>query len=168
MTIVPPPVSEKMYHSEERRRRARLVIWVRAALVIMALALVVVFAVAIALDPYQDGKLWLAETHRQLGLPQCTFKKVTGYPCPSCGMTSSFALAIRGDLWHSAQANFAGTLLAVGCLAFIPWSVLSALAGRLLAVRDFESLLVRCVLGFLAIMFGRWAIVLALLWCQGT
>ena len=162
MAIVPPPGSEKVRYSRERPRRARLQHWVRASLIGIAVVLIGVFAIAIALDPYQDGKVWLAETHRQLGLLPCTFKLVTGYPCPSCGMTSSFALAIRGDLWHSAQANFVGTLLALGCLAVIPWAAASALKGRLLGVRNFESVLVRCVFGFFVLMFGRWGIVLAL------
>ena len=134
----------------------------RAFLVGIALLLVGVFAIAIALDPYKEGKVWLEETHRQLGLSPCTFRSVTGYPCPSCGMTSSFALAIRGDLWHSAQANFVGTLLALGSLAFIPWGIASAFKGRLLGVRNFERVLVCGVFGFLILMFGRWGVVLLL------
>ena len=162
MAIVPPPLSEQVDYSARRRRRRRLELWVRASLAAMALALVGVFAVAILLDPYRDGKVWLAETHRQLGLPPCTFKDLTGFPCPSCGMTSSFALAIRGDLWHSVQANFVGTLLALAGLALIPWAAACAVTGRLVGVRNFERLLVRGVLGFLILMFGRWGIVLAL------
>jgi hypothetical protein len=134
----------------------------RASLVGIALALIGVFAVALALDPYEGGKVWLAETHRQLGLPPCTFKHLTGYPCPSCGMTSSFALAVRGDLWHSMQANFAGTVLAIAGLVGIPWAIGSALKGRLLGIRNFESAFVGCLIGFLVLMFGRWGIVLAL------
>jgi len=162
LAIVPPPVSEKAYNLRERPSPARLPRWVRASLVLIAFALVGVFAVAIVLDPYRDGKVWLAETHRQLGLPPCTFKRVTGYPCPSCGMTSSFALAIRGDLWHSVQANFVGTALALLGLAFIPWAGLCAIRGRLLGIRNFESVLVGGVVGFLILMFGRWGVVLAL------
>jgi hypothetical protein len=162
LAIVPPPELDQADDFRVRPRRARLRRWVRASLVMCALALVGVFAVAMSLNPYKDGKVWLSETHRQMGLPPCTFKFLTGCPCPSCGMTSSFALAVRGDLWHSVQANFVGTLLALGCLAFIPWAVASALKGRLLGVRDFESALVRCVFGFMILMFGRWGIVLAL------
>ena len=165
MAIVPPPVTEHAEFLGRRPRRVRLQGWVRASLVLIAVVLVGVFAIAVVLDPYRDGKVWLGETHRQLGLPPCTFKDLTGYPCPSCGMTSSFALAIRGDLWHSAQANFVGTLLALGCLAFIPWGLACALTGRLLGVRNFERLLVRAVIAFLILMFGRWGIVLALAYC---
>lgn len=31
-------------------------------------------------------------THTQLGLGQCTFLHFTGYPCPMCGMTTTFSL----------------------------------------------------------------------------
>lgn len=31
-------------------------------------------------------------THTQLGLGSCTFLTLTGYPCPMCGMTTTFAL----------------------------------------------------------------------------
>ena len=33
-------------------------------------------------------------THQQLGLPPCNFVTLTGYPCPACGMTTSFALLV--------------------------------------------------------------------------
>lgn len=36
-------------------------------------------------------------THEQLGLPACTFLTLTGIPCPSCGLTTSFAYAAH---WH--------------------------------------------------------------------
>lgn len=130
---------------------------------LIALGLLAVFAIAIWLNPYKDGKVWLEETHRQLGLAPCTFKHLTGLPCPSCGMTSSFALLVRGDLWHSAQANFVGTLLALLCVAVIPWSLTSALQGRVVWIRSFEYVLVRLVVGFLILLLLRWAIVLLLI-----
>ena len=34
-------------------------------------------------------------THEQLGLPPCVFLHLTGVPCPSCGLTTSFAHAAR-------------------------------------------------------------------------
>ena len=92
--------------------------WVRGMLVGIALGLTVLFAVAAWLNPYQkDGSARRMETHMQLGLPECTFKRVTGYPCPSCGMTTSFALTIRGDLLNGVQANCVGVVLALTLLA---------------------------------------------------
>src|SRR4051812_36259079 len=96
----------------------------RPALGGIAAALAAVFGVAVWLDPYDaEGKAKLIETHRQLGLPECTFKALTGKPCPSCGMTSSFALLVHGDVANSFRANEVGTLLALFLLVVLPWSL---------------------------------------------
>ena len=47
-----------------------------------------VLAVAAWLTPSPLGH----STHTQLGLGQCTFLTLTGYPCPMCGMTTTFSL----------------------------------------------------------------------------
>jgi hypothetical protein len=47
-------------------------------------------------------------------LPPCPFRAATGLPCPLCGATRAFALAVRGDGgWTAYNA---------------PWVVLAALA----------------------------------------
>jgi hypothetical protein len=138
--------------------------WGRGALVFLALVWVGVFAIAVYLDPYQGGRVWQSETHQQLGLPPCTLKFLTGYPCASCGMSTSFALAIRGDLWNSVQANFVGTLLALFGMVFIPWSLFSAWRGRLLWIRSLERVIICVTLGFVIILFLRWGVVLLVLW----
>ena len=140
--------------------------WVRAALLGLAAGLVAVFALAAFLDPYRDdGSPRTMETHRQLGLPPCTFRTVTGgLPCPSCGMTTSFALLMHGDPLNSFRANWVGTLLALFWLALIPWSVASAVLRRPLFVWSLERLLTWSVLVFLSLMLLRWAVVLGLTW----
>ncbi|MBI3408388.1 MAG: DUF2752 domain-containing protein [Planctomycetes bacterium] len=157
--IVPPPVSEYEHVQAHRRR---LALWVRLALVGIALGLVVVFGIALRLNPNQGDRVWLNETHTQLGLPDCTFKSLTGLPCPSCGMTTSFAWLVRGNVWNSLRANFVGTLLALVALAYIPWGFLSAAKGRLLGIGYWDVWLIRLVLGFFVLMFVRWGVVLAL------
>jgi hypothetical protein len=141
---------------------------VRGALVGLTLGLVAVFGIARWLNPYdQDGSPRRMETHRQLGLPPCTFKVMTGgLPCPSCGMTTSFALLMHGDVANSLRANAVGTLLALFCLALIPWNLASAYLRRPLFVRSIERTLTFLVLAFLGLMLLRWGVVLALYWWQ--
>ena len=49
--------------------------------------------IARALTPAPTG----VGTHQQLGLPPCAFLHWTGFPCPSCGLTTCFALAAHGE-----------------------------------------------------------------------
>jgi hypothetical protein len=48
----------------------------------------IVIAIAMHLTPSPDG----FGTHRQLGLGACTMLQLTGWPCPMCGMTTTFTL----------------------------------------------------------------------------
>jgi hypothetical protein len=156
--------------------------WVRGTLLGMVAGATVVFTIAVLLDPYQgDGSARTMETHRQMGLPPCTFKTVTlglgptqpngepdGLPCPSCGMTTSFALLMHGDVLNSLRANAVGTLLATFGLLFIPWALASVWLGRPLFLISLETALMRVVLGFLGLMIVRWVIVLVWIWYHST
>jgi hypothetical protein len=167
---VPPPLPNEYVEDVEyvevlEAQPARLRAWLRFLLVLMALALSTVFGIAIWLNPYWgDGTARTMETHRQLGLPECTFKTITGRPCPSCGMTTSFALLIRGDVVHSVQANFVGTLLAMFCLAMIPYGLISAWRGRYVLLLSLDWLLPRFILFFAGLLLVRWGVVLWMLW----
>jgi hypothetical protein len=63
--------------------------------------------------PFAVGAL--AEPDGDAGLlPPCPFRAATGLPCPLCGATRAFALAVRGDGgWTAYNA---------------PWVVVAALA----------------------------------------
>jgi hypothetical protein len=143
--------------------------WVRGTLVGLALGIVAVFTIAFQLNPYQDdGTPRSTGTHQQMGLPPCTFQEVTNVPCPACGMTTSFALLVRGDVVNSLRANAAGTLLALGCLAFLPWSLVSVWRGRTLFIRSLERALLVCVLCLFTLMMLRWIVVVGWTWWSGT
>lgn len=135
--------------------------WVRICLILVALGIMVVFGIAIYLNPYRaDGTARVWETHRQLGLYPCEFKRMTGLPCPSCGMTTSFSLLIRGDVWHSMQANWVGTLFASICLLYVPWAFASAYAARPLGLDSIEWTLCRIMIVLVVLLLLRWSVVL--------
>ena len=139
----------------------RLGYWKRGLLVLAALAMFAVLVAAAGIDPYSsDGRPLSMGTHQQLGLPACGFVVLTGKPCPSCGMTTSFALLMAGDVVNSMRANFVGTFLAVLCIAAIPWSLAATWKGRYPGLREIERPLLILVGVTTLAMLGRWGIVL--------
>lgn len=133
----------------------------RGLLVLAALAMATVLFLATRIHPYDgDGKPLSMGSHRQLGLPACSFVEMTGKPCPSCGMTTSFALLMAGDVVNSMRANFVGTFLAVFCIAAIPWSLVATWKGRYPGLRGIERPLLILVGALTLLMVGRWGIVL--------
>lgn len=57
-------------------------------------------------------------THEQLGLEPCGYLRRTGEPCPSCGMTTSFAHTVRFQVLNGLRANPAGTVLCILVMLF--------------------------------------------------
>jgi Protein of unknown function (DUF2752) len=160
IAIVPPSLPSTDDTGEPLDVIPVLNVWVRGVLVGLAVGLGAVFAIALWLDPYDaDGVPLQMETHRQLGLPPCTFYAVTGFPCPSCGMTTSFALLMHGDPWNSLKANAVGTLMALVCLLFIPWSLVCVFQKRTFFIRSIEKTVTVLILVFLGLMMLRWGIV---------
>jgi len=141
----------------------------RLACLVGALLLAAILYVGFSLNPYLDdageplpeGAARLMGTHRQLGLPSCQFLVMSGLPCPSCGMTTSFALLMHGDLAGSWRANGAGTLMALYCAGAIPMALFGAVAGRLPVVGSLERWALASVAFFLPLLLLRWLWVVA-------
>ncbi len=136
---------------------------IRLSLLMVASLLGGVFAVAFWLNPYEpDGTPRTMSTHTQLGMPPCNFVMMTSRPCPACGMTTSFALLVRGDVAASLRANWAGTLIAVLWGLTLVWAIASGIGGRPLFIpRGKGELILTVVVGvLLAIMLLRWGFVL--------
>ncbi|MBT3222164.1 MAG: DUF2752 domain-containing protein [Proteobacteria bacterium] len=82
----------------------------------LVLSIGVIFALSWWLDPSGAGH----GTHTQLGLGQCTFLQLTGYACPMCGATTTFAL--MADLRPIAaliNQPFAASLFALMVFVFV-------------------------------------------------
>ncbi|QDU97925.1 hypothetical protein Pla8534_57840 [Lignipirellula cremea] len=90
------------------------------------LVLIGLLITARTLEPSPDG----FGTHRGLGLPSCSMIAWFGIRCPSCGMTTSWAYATRGDVLASLNANIGGFLLALGAAGLGPYLTISSLSGK--------------------------------------
>ncbi|MBV8677895.1 MAG: DUF2752 domain-containing protein [Planctomycetaceae bacterium] len=130
----------------------------RRALVLAALGLVGVLGVARQLEPDPRG----FGTHTQLGLAPCAFALVTGHPCPTCGMTTSFAWFARGRFDRSWRANPAGSVLALTCVALIPWLLAGAARGRPPGFRSLDRPLIGLVVATVALSLVSWTLRLIL------
>jgi hypothetical protein len=106
-----------------------------------------------ALDPDPSG----VGTHTQLGFHPCPMVVVTGYPCPTCGMTTSWAYMTRGAWLSAFHAQPAG--LALGLAAFgaagLALSVL--VTGKVWLVNAFRVRPWRVMAVGLSVLLGGWA-----------
>ncbi|MDG2055201.1 MAG: DUF2752 domain-containing protein [Phycisphaerales bacterium] len=87
--------------------------------------------IAVSLSPDPDGY----GTHAQLGLPACSWMSGFGIPCPTCGMTTSFSHAVKGELGHAFMAQPLGAILAVVTAAILLLGVYVAITGSRVANR---------------------------------
>jgi hypothetical protein len=112
--------------ASQRLRAPGLAWWKRAIAVAGGVVLLTLLVTAALLRPSKSGM----GTHRQLGLPPCSLVMVAGIRCPSCGMTTSWAHLMRGNVVGSVRANAGGTLFALAALVSGPWLLVSGVKGR--------------------------------------
>ena len=73
------------------------------------------------------GYCWLIysstnhSTTKPLG---CFFKKITRYPCPSCGITRSVSLLFQGDFFQALLLNPFGIIVGIAMLVIPIWIVI--------------------------------------------
>lgn len=95
------------------------------AVVGLSLAAAVALAARVTPDPRGWG------THEQLGWAPCWFRQTTGRPCPTCGMTTAWAYAVRGNALAAVEANAGGAVLFVMAAVVAAWSGVCAVSGRM-------------------------------------
>lgn len=108
-----------------------------------------VLATAAYLQPSPSGH----GTHEALGMPPCGFYVKSGLPCPTCGMTTSYAYVVRGRLITAFVVQPAG-------LVFALLTALVMLAGAAIAITgwtiyvDWDRLAVKLMLslGFVVLL----------------
>ena len=121
-----PPVNEPLNTqgeaSSQREKRAPEH-WILLSMAAATLLGLIVLGVFVAPDDRGYG------THEQLGLPACGVMKVTGIPCPGCGVTTSVALAASGRFADSFVNQPFGLLTALAGAFFVLYSAWTHFSG---------------------------------------
>ena len=101
-------------------------LWGRCYAAVIAAMAWGILLVAFSLSASERG----LGTHRQLGLPPCGFAVMTGFPCPTCGMTTAFAHMAHGRPLKAMRCQPAGGFLALGTLVAALACSVCVVAGR--------------------------------------
>lgn len=159
---VAPPLARGLdiagYSADRRPAAVRLP---AAALFLSCAALL---GVALYLKPDPSGM----GTHRQLGLQPCGMVLMTGYPCPTCGMTTAFAHTVRGQFLSAIHAQPAGFILALLTILTAAGALYALIAGRLPRLPWHAFTSYRLLLALLVLMLGGWFAKIALGRVEGT
>ncbi|MHC4444523.1 MAG: DUF2752 domain-containing protein [Planctomycetota bacterium] len=107
-------------------------------------------------------------THQQLKLPPCGFVIMTGFPCPTCGMTTAYAYTVRGRFIQAIRSQIAGFLMALGTAALGIVSVVSAVAGRRPSINWYRINPTNMVWWLAALLILAWAVKITLGLTDGT
>lgn len=123
----------------------------------VALACMGVLGVAIVAVPDPRGY----GTHQQFGFGPCGLIVTTGLPCPTCGMTTAFAYAVRGRWVRAFQAQPAGLVLALASVGGLLLSIRAVVLGRWPAWLRDDRIVFRLFIGLLLLLLGGWGFKLA-------
>jgi hypothetical protein len=95
-------------------------------------------------------------SHEQLGFPPCTMMTLTGYPCPTCGMSTAFAHTVRGELLSAFKTQPAGFALALATIAAAGIALGVLITGKVWAVNWYRVSPTRVVLGIMLLLALGW------------
>ena len=125
----------------------------RLAALLVATCAAAPLVIAASLTPAAQGM----GTHTALGLPACGWAAMADIPCPSCGMTTAFSWAVRGDLLSSLIAQPMGLLLAIAA-AMTAMAGLWAAATGAAVQRPITAAVMRGSVGWvvLGLLLGAW------------
>ncbi len=107
-------------------RALRLGVYGRVIALAVAAGCAILIVTAFRLRPSPDG----VGTHQGMGFLPCTMLVTTGIPCPTCGMTTSFAWFFKGNILASFYVQPGGFALAWGTGVVLLWSLYEVVTGR--------------------------------------
>jgi hypothetical protein len=79
------------------------------------------------------GAAALTDPARPLPFDVCVFHRLTGLPCPTCGMTRAVCHALHGHWAQSVAWHPAGLLVAAGLTGWMLWAAAEASRGQPIA-----------------------------------
>lgn len=95
-------------------------------------------------------------THCQLGFGKCGMLVTTGFPCPTCGMTTAFAYTVRGQWIRAFLAQPTGFVLALATVAGAALAGWSVVTGRVPRIRVPVLTPHQLFLILLVLLIGGW------------
>jgi len=126
----------------------------RCVLLVAAAGTIGLLGLARKLEPDPRG----FGTHIQLGMRSCSFLRMTGKLCPTCGMTTSFAWVVRGRIDRGWRANPAGCVLALLALPLAAWLICSAVVNRPAGFSSLSRPLLFLLVGTVVLSLVSWFI----------
>lgn len=91
-------------------------------------------------------------------LPSCSFKGLTGLPCPACGSTRSIVHLAHGELLSSLAMNPLASIGIIGAVLFLLYSVLTLAFDKprfCMALTEREKNAVRA--GVIVLVLANWS-----------
>lgn len=125
----------------------------RVAASILAAACLAVLLVAAWLTPAPAGH----GSHTQIGLPPCGWAVYSGRPCPTCGMTTAFALAAEGRWARATTTQPLGALLALTTAVVFWFGAYVAATGSLLGRMGATMVGPRVLWTLAGLLLAAWA-----------
>ena len=126
--------------------------WSSLLVVVLSVMFLTAYVIAWRLIPDPTG----SGTHKQLGLPPCTIQTLFGFPCPTCGMTTSFAHFVRGEWVQAARANASGLILACFGALFLPWAAVSLMRKEYWLIRQPDLWSFGILIGWMSVTILEW------------
>ena len=153
-----PPVNNTASEVGEAPPTVRSTFVTRIWASVLLLGSMAILCIALWLRPSPTGY----GTHQQLGfgkyrLAPCGMLLTTGYPCPTCGMTTAFAHTVRGQWLRAMWAQPSGFLLALATMVTAAASAGTIVTGR----NPLRTLILyvtpyRLFATLLILLFGGW------------
>lgn len=125
----------------------------RSYALMVAAVSIALLGTAIYLTPSPKGY----GTHRQLGYPPCGMMVMTGLPCPTCGMTTSFSHTVRGQWLAAIAAQPAGFLLCLMTGVAALGGLSTALTGTLYNLNWYRVRPIPTIMVALLVLLVSWA-----------